>query len=344
MTRVGIPRALLYYQYYPMWRTFFEHLGAEVVVSEPTTRKMLAEGAGRVVADTCLPAKVFIGHVISLAENCDYVFIPAVRSLKGKVYNCAKFLGLPDMTGAVVPESPEILDIDIDINLGSGALYRSIYRLGRRFSWNPLRVRGAARAAWQAHGDYRELMLRERRRPPEAITQLTGTAPAAVESASTGSASAAAAVSSSAPPATIALVGHPYMLYDEHVNYHLIRTLERYGARVVVPEMLTAGEQEAAVGKLVGQAYWTYEEDVVGAGGHFLQSEADGVIGVMAFGCGPDSLMMDLLHRFATSRQSTAFMCLTLEEHTSETGVITRIEAFLDMIHRRKRGRAVVCA
>ncbi len=336
MTRVGIPRALLYYQYYPMWRTFFEHLGAEVVVSEPTTRKMLAEGASRLVADTCLPVTDYVGHVASLAEDCDYVFIPAVRSLKGKVYNCAKFLGLPDMTGAVVPESPEILDIDIDINLGSGALYRSIYRLGRRFSWNPLRVRGAARAAWQAHGNYRELMLRERRRPPEAITQLTGTVPAAV----VGS----AAVSSSRPPATIALVGHPYLLYDEHVNYHLIRTLERYGASVVVPEMLTAEAQEAAVGKLVGRAYWTYEEDVVGAGGHFLQSEADGVIGVMAFGCGPDSLMMDLLHRFATSRQSTPFMCLTLEEHTSETGVITRIEAFLDMIHRRRRGRAVVCA
>jgi predicted nucleotide-binding protein (sugar kinase/HSP70/actin superfamily) len=297
---------------------------------------MLAEGASRVVADTCLPAKVFVGHVASLVADCDCVFIPAVRSLKGKVYNCAKFLGLPDMTGAVIPESPEILDIDIDINLGNGALYRSIYRLGRHFSWNPLRVRRAARAAWQAHGNYRELMLRERRRPPEAIMQLTGTAPAAVESA-VGPVAAG-------PTATIALVGHPYMLYDEHVNYHLIRTLEAYGASVVVPEMLAAEAQEAAVGKLVGRAYWTYEEDVVGAGGHFLQSEADGVIGVMAFGCGPDSLMMDLLHRFATGRQSTPFMCLTLEEHTSETGVITRIEAFLDMIHRRKRGRAVVCA
>lgn len=335
MIRVGIPRALLYYQYYPMWRTFFEHLGAEVVVSEPTTRKILADGAGRVVADTCLPAKVFIGHVASLAKDCDFVFIPAVRSLKHKIYNCSKFLGLPDMTVAVVPESPEILDTDIDINLGSGALYRSIYRLGRHFSWNPLRVRDAARAAWQAHGDYRELMLRERLRPPETIERLTGTAPAAIQSA---------AASRSGPPSTIALIGHPYLLYDEHVNYHLIRTLEGYGATVVVPEMLTADEQAAAISKLVGRAYWTYEEDVIGAGGHFLQSEADGVIGVMAFGCGPDSLMMDLLHRFAASQQSTPFMCLTLEEHTSETGVITRIEAFLDMIHRRKRGRAVACA
>ena len=29
---------------------------------------------------------------------------------------------------------------------------------------------------------------------------------------------------------------------------------------------------------------------------------------------------------------------LVLEEHTAETGIITRLEAFLDMINRRKRG------
>ncbi len=27
MIKVGIPRALLFYQYYPMWKTFFDELG-----------------------------------------------------------------------------------------------------------------------------------------------------------------------------------------------------------------------------------------------------------------------------------------------------------------------------
>ncbi|MDP7525898.1 MAG: acyl-CoA dehydratase activase-related protein, partial [Dehalococcoidales bacterium] len=67
MTRIGIPRALLYYQYLPMWKAFFEHLGAEVVISSPTTQAMLTGGSARVVADTCLPVKVFLGHVLSLA-------------------------------------------------------------------------------------------------------------------------------------------------------------------------------------------------------------------------------------------------------------------------------------
>ena len=142
---------------------------------------------------------------------------------------------------------------------------------------------------------------------------------------------------------TIGLIGHAYLLYDEHINYQLIHRLRQYDATVVTPEMLPAYTIEASVNKMVGKAYWTYEEEVVGAGGHFLENHADGIIGVMAFGCGPDSLMMDMVHRQATRQKTTPFMCLTLEEHTSETGVITRLEAFMDMIHRRKQQDEVVC-
>jgi len=36
-------------------------------------------------------------------------------------------------------------------------------------------------------------------------------------------------------------------------------------------------------------------------------------------------------------------MSLTLEEHTAEAGIVTRLEAFLDMIHRRKRSQVKTC-
>ena len=107
--------------------------------------------------------------------------------------------------------------------------------------------------------------------------------------------------------------------------------------------MLTTEELESAIARLVGRAYWTYEEEVVGAGGHYLQSGADGVIGIMAFGCGPDSLMMDMVRRQAARLRTTPFMSLTLEEHTAEAGVVTRLEAFIDMIYRKKRRQVEVC-
>jgi len=81
----------------------------------------------------------------------------------------------------------------------------------------------------------------------------------------------------------------------------------------------------------------------VGAGEHYLESGADGVIGIVTFGCGPDSLMMDMVHRQAARLRATPFMNLTLEEHTAEGGIVTRLEAFLDMIlYRRKRRQVCV--
>ena len=332
MIRIGIPRALLYYQYYPMWKTFFEELGAEVVVSPPTTQLVLAAGSSRVVADTCLPVKVFVGHVLSLVGKCDYIFIPAIRSVKSKVYNCAKFLGLPDMTKAVVPESPPILDIEIDVNRGKRNLYQAIYQLGRHFTWNPYKVRRAGIAAWQAHLNYRQLMSGHRLSPPQAIERISGT-PEAESGRGPGQPTSL----------TIAVIGHPYLLYDELINHRLIHRLERANNKVLTPEMLTAEELQSAIARLVGRAYWTYEEEVVGAGEHYLGSGTDGVIGIMAFGCGPDSVMMDMVQRRAARLRATPFMSLTLEEHTAEAGVVTRLEAFLDMIYRRKRRPVEVC-
>jgi len=334
MIRIGIPRALLYYQYYPMWKAFFEELGAEVVVSPPTTQTMLSEGSSRVVADTCLSAKVFLGHVLSLVKECDYIFIPAIRSVKSKAYSCSKLLGLPDMTRAVIPESPPILDIDIDVNKGKHALYQAIYKLGRHFTWNPFKVRRASIAAWQANLDYQQLMCNQGLTPPQAIEKISGTP--RVESRAHSDYPAPTR-------ATIAIIGHSYLLYDEHINYRLIHRLKQAQNKVLTPEMLTTEEFESATARLVGRARWTCDHEVVGAGGHYLENGADGVIGIMTFGCGPDSLLMDTLHRQASRSKTTPFMSLTLEEHTAEAGVVTRLEAFLDMIERRKRRQVAVC-
>ncbi len=118
MTKVGMPRALLYYQQYPMWRTFFEELGADVALSPSTTRGVLARGSSRVVAETCLPTKIFVGHCASLGNDVDFTFVPSVKSIERNVYNCSKFVGLPDLVKQTVRDIPPVVDIDIDVNLG----------------------------------------------------------------------------------------------------------------------------------------------------------------------------------------------------------------------------------
>ncbi|MBI4284287.1 MAG: hypothetical protein HY670_00080 [Chloroflexi bacterium] len=327
MVKVGIPRALLYYRYHPMWQTFFTRLGAELVVSPPTTRATLLAGSARVVADTCLPVKVFLGHVIHLVNKCDFVFIPVLRSVRRRVYNCSKFLGLPDMTRAVIPECPPILEIEIDVNKGEDYLHQAIYELGRHFTPKKSLIKEAAQAAWEAHDDFRKVMHHAGVMLPEAMTGREGE----IREASSNSSQAA-----------IGLIGHPYLIHDEFINHRLIERLQATHSRVVTPEMVTPGELEVATARL-GRDYWAYEEEVVGAGSYFLQGKVDGIIGIATFGCGPDSLMMDMVRREAARIKSVPFMSLTLEEHTADAGVLTRLEAFLDMIHRKKR-KTLPCA
>ena len=195
-------------------------------------------------------------------------------------------------------------------------------------------IKKAAQAARQAYIDYKKMMYENKMIPPEAISALSG---------ESGTTTGKQAEPSGDAVTTIGLIGHAYLLYDEHINYRLISRLGEYGIKILTPEMLTGKQLEDAINRSVGSTYWTYEEEVVGAGEHFLQSGVDGIIGIMAFGCGPDSLMMDMVHRRANRLKNTPFMCLTLEEHTSETGIITRLEAFLDMISIRKRRQQEVC-
>jgi len=54
-------------------------------------------------------------------------------------------------------------------------------------------------------------------------------------------------------------------------------------------------------------------------------------------------LMMDMVRRHAARLRATAFMSLTVEEHTAEAGVVTRLEAFVDMMQRKRRRQVKVC-
>jgi predicted nucleotide-binding protein (sugar kinase/HSP70/actin superfamily) len=316
-----------------MWQTFMEALGAEVVVSPSTTRGLATSGASRVVAETCIPVKAFCGHVLALKGQCDYVFIPAIRSMTPRVFNCSKFLGLPDMVRAACPDAPPILDVDIDVNQGRRELYQAIYRLARLFTWNPIRVKEATVLALEANRGYVEQMSQRQQTPPEALESLL---PVGDSREARSSRAASRAPFNGSYRLTLALVGHPYVIYDDYITHRLLSRLHGMGVDVVTPEMVPQTALEAAIANLDGRSYWTYEGEVVGAGGYYIDSGVDGVIGVLAFGCGPDSLMVDLVKHYAQEK-GCPFLGVTLDEHTGEAGLLTRLEAFVDMILRRKR-------
>jgi len=69
------------------------------------------------------------------------------------------------------------------------------------------------------------------------------------------------------------------------------------------------------------------------------------VLAVVCFGCGPDSMMLEVVQRAAKENRCKPFSTIVIDEHTGEAGLITRLEAFVDMLERRKRrsNRAILC-
>jgi predicted nucleotide-binding protein (sugar kinase/HSP70/actin superfamily) len=327
MWRIGIPRALNFYYHYPLWRTFLEEIGAELVVSPPTNRDIVAAGA-KVVADvTCLPIKVYAGHVIWLRDQgaVDFILMPAIRSVEVNALHCAKFQALPDIVKATVPDCPPLLDIEIDVHRRKIYPAQAFKRLAYKFTWNPRRVRRAWDKASAADDAYHTLSVSEKLTYPEALARVYP-----------GEWPAPKAAASPAAPLTIALLGHPYCLYDDYINHDLVARLRAQNVRLVTSEMVGAQDARQGVAAITGQKLWFFEDWMTGAGGHYLAApEIDGLIATLAFTCGPDSAMVDALTRSAR-KLGRSCLSLVLDEHGSAAGVVTRLEAFVDMLLRQK--------
>ena len=94
---IGLPRAMLYYRYRTLWKTFFRELGVDIVVSGPTDRDILERGTALAIDEACLSLKIYLGHVDALADQCDYVLVPRVSNFGFHRNMCTRFEAMPDL-------------------------------------------------------------------------------------------------------------------------------------------------------------------------------------------------------------------------------------------------------
>ncbi len=325
--RVGIPLALGAYEYLPLWQTFFEELGAEVLVSQATTKEILDRGIEDTVSDACVPIKVFQGHVAELADKVDFLFIPRlVNVIDNKVF-CPKFLGLPEMVKFTMSGLPQIIDVRVDLRQGRLRFLQQCHRISRLFTDKVGTFLRAMRRSLQQLRRFRRLLAQgltfweARRRLGRRQTRFTHRR-SAEEAAD--------------HQLRIAVLGYPYAVYDPYINANLLKKVRRQEATVLTADMLSWRRLLPYSGGLRKDMFWTFSDRALRAGYYYLaKGLVDGVIHVTAFGCGPDS-MVDKLLDLASLQHSTPYMTLMIDEHTGDAGVMTRVEAFCDMVRRRK--------
>jgi len=314
---VGIPQALLYYEYYPLWKTFFDSLGVKTVVSPQTNKRILETGLKNTVDEACLPIKVAMGHVIELAGKADYIFLPRMVSIVPREYICPKFLGFPDMVKNAVPNMPKLIEVNINLYHPRSKARKVFREIGKLFSSNPVKITKAYQTACKSLEQYQKL-LEQNILPDKAIAMATGKE---------------CKPDSTLSGPTIAIIGHSYNIYDRYISMDITGRLRRMGINVITADNLPGHVIRRETAKLPKRLFWTLGQQAMGATFHFLQTPyISGIIHVTSFGCGPDALIGELIERYIRRTRPIPFLKLTLDEHTGEAGVITRLEAFLDMV------------
>lgn len=322
--KIGLPSALINPFYVSFWRTFFEELGLEVVESGQTTKMIIDKGIRYSVPEICVPIKIYAGHVKELLDQgVDYVYIPRMITIREGDTFCPKFLGLPDMERYAIPGLDEkIITHHIRSNTDDISTIDNYMEIGKRFTQDEGKIKSAleeARLKWRR---FRELCIEGYNCHEANSIVLDGKR-----------------ISKRNNSIKIGVIGYVYNVYDNFISMDILSRLESMGADTITFEMIDSSEVEKQLLKFRKSLFWTFSNKLMAGAYSFFEDESiDGVIHVTAFGCGPDSFLGKILEIDST-KYKKPFMTVRVDEHTGESHIQTRIEAFVDMIARKKQRR-----
>lgn len=326
---IGIPRGMSFYHNYPFYYGFFTDLGIKIVLSDVTTKQTMSNGSSLVVTETCLPIKIYIGHVLNLLDKgIDKIFVPSIQSIAPKIYNCSKIRGLPDLVRNVVKKDFTMIEATLDKSEKNQGLYDFLFEIAAQFGITDMeRVKKASKAGWRTYNNF-QIMSKSGMSYKQAMNYaLQGKV--FIEN------------QNKEFPISIALISHGYNIFDERASMKIFDKLEKMDVKVYSSLQLSNEQMDDGIKALGQDMYWANEREMTGAAGHFLKdNKIDGLITVTAFGCGPDSLMIERITRKAKAFNKP-LLNLTIDEQTGEAGFITRLEAFVDMLFRKKRAKII---
>ncbi len=153
------------------------------------------------------------------------------------------------------------------------------------------------------------------------------------------------------PILRIGLVGEIYTILEPAANYEIIRLLNHMGVEVQRSIYLTDWINDHLVGghikkssrkRIIASAqpylnYWVggHGQETVGSSVDFARQGYDGVIQIGPLTCMPEIVAQSILP-LVSEKEGIPCMTLWFDELSGTAGIQTRLEAFTDMVYRRK--------
>ena len=298
--KIGIPRGFLYYRNYILWKNFFEGIGCTLILSPVTNKTIIDDGKNLSVDESCLPSKIYMGHIKYLSDKCDYILIPRICNYGKGNRVCMKFNGIYDVVRNVFPDI-KILDYNIDHVKFRYEMFGFI-KIGFKLNRNLFKIIYSYIMAKNKERKYNVSLIQSQ------ISILKSN------------------------KLKILIVAHPYVIYDEYLGKTILDYFKDNGIDVLYGDRLDKKESISYAEDFSDTLYFLYSKEIIGSA-FYYKFAVDGIIFLSSFPCGPDSLVNEL-----AIRKLDGIPCIniTVDESSATSGLITRLESFIDIIKARR--------
>jgi predicted CoA-substrate-specific enzyme activase len=303
---VGMQRSLYTLQSGVLWAHFFDKLGFRVVLTPATNSQIASAGIESMTSETCFPIKVSHGHVKELSGKTKYLFLPAMITMptpqeKETGFYCPLVQANQYMVRAALNlDEKSILNPTIHLKYDLPTLALEISdQLSEQIGRSRAQIQEALEYGWEREQQFlRELSKRGR----EIMESLDPEKPVVV------------------------VTGRPYNLHDERLNLRLGQNLAKIGVTAMPMDFVDVSGVDLSD---FPNMYW-------GLGAQILRTaklikERPNYFGLHMtnFSCGADSF---LEHFYKFIMEDKPYLILELDEHSAVAGVMTRLEAFKNVI------------
>lgn len=303
---VGMQRSLYLFQTGILWARFFDRLGYRLVLTPPTTGPISSKGIESVMAETCYPVKVSHGHVQSLLGRTDYLFLPTIVDMptpnpEERGFFCPLVQANRYMLQMALGLDPEkywhaIVHLKNDPGLVALELHS---QLGKALKRSRSEIRSALEAGLEGTEAFMQEMHRVGR---ERLDLHSPTEPIVVVS------------------------GRPYNLYDERLNLRLGQNLSKIGVSALPMDFLDLDSVDLSDFQSM---YWGLGAGILRAGKFIRRQPGMFGLHITNFSCGADSFVE---HFYKYIMGDKPYLILELDEHSAVAGMMTRLEAYRNVI------------
>lgn len=312
---VGMQRALYAHQTAVFWAYFFDTLGYRVVLTPPTNTQIAREGIEAMVAETCFPVKVSHGHVKAISGRTKFLFLPSMITMPTPTEQEVGFYC------PMVQSNSYMVRYALGLN-GSNVLSPTVHL---KFDPDTLAIELAeqiSRKLDRGRRQIRDAVYRAIENHNAFIRKLWDTGRKIIDEHP-----------SNEP--IVVVTGRPYNLYDERVNLRLGQNLAKIGVTGLPMDFIDVSNVDLSD---FPNMYWGLGSQIIRTAKLVRKNSRMFGLHLTNFSCGADSF---LEHFYKHVMKDKAYLILELDEHSAVAGVMTRLEAFKNVIENTMRKEGI---